>query len=120
MSFTKDQTTDRIFLTEMSIKMGVSQRRIRLNEYRWVILQGDRSTINYDGKWWYFNILDLTPMKWRNVKKKLSFMEVSQDGDDEGVLRLDRMPTDEECEIIRKIGGFRKSVKGWKGEKKIT
>lgn len=116
MSLSKDQTTDKIFLTEMAIKMGVSERRIRLNEYRWVILQGDRSTINYDGKWWYICFLDLTPIKWKNVKKKLSFMEVSQDGDDEGILRLDRMPTEIEFEIIRKLGGFRKSTKGWKGK----
>ncbi len=43
---------------------------------------------------------------WARAKRGLSFMEVHQDGDDEGVLRLDRLPTEQEARLIRKCAGL--------------
>ena len=40
--------------------------------------------------------------RWNNTKRRLAFCRVSQDGDDEGVLRLDRLPTSTEADAIRK------------------
>jgi hypothetical protein len=39
--------------------------------------------------------------RWHNVKKHLSFCRVTQDGDDEGCLHLDRLPTPTEARAIR-------------------
>ncbi len=51
---------------------------------------------------------DESPRRWTNTKKRLAFCNVSQDGDDEGVLALDRLPTPEEASIIREAIGIRK------------
>jgi hypothetical protein len=49
------------------------------------------------------------PLKWTWIKKKLGFCRVTQDGDDEGCLILDRLPTVVEAELIREALGIRKA-----------
>jgi hypothetical protein len=51
-----------------------------------------------------------TPWKWRNLKKRLaSFCQVTQDGDDEGCLRMRALPrTPEQVVLIRKAVGLPK------------
>ena len=39
--------------------------------------------------------------RWKNVKKRLAIRRISQDGDDEGCLHLDRLPTAHEADLIR-------------------
>jgi hypothetical protein len=39
--------------------------------------------------------------RWTNVKRQLSFCRLKQDGDDEGCLHLDRLPTEAEAAAIR-------------------
>jgi hypothetical protein len=39
--------------------------------------------------------------RWTNVKRQLSFCRLKQDGDDEGCLHLDRLPTENEAAAIR-------------------
>jgi hypothetical protein len=51
---------------------------------------------------------DESPRRWTNVKQRLAFCHVSQDGDDEGCLRLDRLPAPHEAEVIREALGIRK------------
>jgi hypothetical protein len=43
-----------------------------------------------------------------NVKDRLAFCALTQDGDDEGCLHLDRPPTPDETAIIREALGIRK------------
>ncbi|MEX0853889.1 MAG: hypothetical protein WD036_11495 [Bauldia sp.] len=45
---------------------------------------------------------------WTATKRRLGFMTVTQDGDDEGCLRLFRLPTPEESALIRDTLGLRK------------
>ena len=40
--------------------------------------------------------------RWTGVKSRLRFCRVTQDGDDEGCLHLDRLPTRTEASAIRK------------------
>ena len=42
------------------------------------------------------------------MKKRLAFCRLTQDGDDEGCLHLDRLPTAAEAEAIRDDLGIRK------------
>ena len=42
------------------------------------------------------------------MKKKLAFMQVTQDGDTEGVFKLDRLPTEDEAALIRDVLGIRR------------
>jgi hypothetical protein len=70
----------------------------------WNII-GSRATIYTDGQFgddWYL----YTKCSWSRVKRALSFMQLHQDGDHEGVLKLDRFPTSEEARLIRKWVGL--------------
>jgi hypothetical protein len=49
-------------------------------------------------------------LRWAYVKKALDFCGVTNDGDGEGMLFLDRLPTPEEAEVIRDKLGIRKRV----------
>jgi hypothetical protein len=46
--------------------------------------------------------------RWNNVKRRLDFCRVVQDGDDEGCLQLDRMPASAEACVIREALGIRR------------
>jgi hypothetical protein len=46
---------------------------------------------------------------WTWAKKQLGFCRVTQDGDDEGILRLDRLPWPDEASEIRALLGIRAS-----------
>jgi hypothetical protein len=46
--------------------------------------------------------------RWTNVKRQLSFCRLTQDGDDEGCLHLDRLPTEHEAKLIREAMGIRR------------
>jgi hypothetical protein len=45
---------------------------------------------------------------WKNAKARLAFCKVTQDGDWEGCLYLDRLPTAQEAVVIREVLGIRK------------
>jgi len=45
---------------------------------------------------------------WTYAKRALSFAKLVNDGDDEGSLFLDRMPSKAEAEVIRRYCGIRK------------
>jgi hypothetical protein len=45
---------------------------------------------------------------WKNAKARLTFCKVTRDGDWEGCLHLDRLPTADEAVVIREVLGIRK------------
>ena len=47
---------------------------------------------------------------WTSAKRRLAFCEVTQDGDDEGCLRLRELPTPTQAKEIRSILGLRKRL----------
>jgi hypothetical protein len=47
-------------------------------------------------------------LRWTNVKCRLAFCRLTQDGDDEGCLHLDRLPTPAEAVLIREALGKRR------------
>jgi hypothetical protein len=51
---------------------------------------------------------DESARRWGNIKRNLPLCKVTQDGDDGGALRLDRLPSPHEAEIIRNATGIRK------------
>jgi hypothetical protein len=51
---------------------------------------------------------DESARRWSNVKARLGFCRLTQDGDNEGCLRLDRLPTPHEAGLIREALGIRK------------
>ncbi len=49
-----------------------------------------------------------SPRRWNNIKRRLAFCQLNQDGDDEGCLHLDRLPTPTEAALIREALGIRR------------
>ena len=47
--------------------------------------------------------------RWTGVKRRLAFCQLSQDGDDEGTMILNRLPTEPEAELIREALDIRKA-----------
>jgi hypothetical protein len=77
----------------------------------WVIT-GRRGTVQTwgDGKTWLAYIIGRSPRHWTAIKQRLDFMTVTQDGDEEGCLRLFALPTPSEAVAIRDVMGLRKRV----------
>jgi len=65
-----------------------------------------------DGKTWVLYVRCRSEKHWLYTKRRLSFCEVTQDGDDEGCLRLHQLqlPTPDQAEVIRDVLGIRKRV----------
>lgn len=87
------------------VKKKNGKNVLHLNECDDWVLTSSYGSIQTDGEYWYLYVID---RRWSSVKKELSFMTLTQDGDDEGILRLDRMPTELEAIKIRKILNLRK------------
>jgi hypothetical protein len=51
---------------------------------------------------------DQSLRRWTNIKRRLAFCRITQDGDDEGCLRLDRLPTSAEAVLIREALGIKR------------
>ena len=51
---------------------------------------------------------DKSPRRWTSIKRRLAFCRITQDGDDEGCLHLDRLPTPAQAGLIRQALGIRK------------
>ena len=56
----------------------------------------------------YLIYAQATPRRWTSIKQSLAFCKLTQDGDDEGILCLNRLPNEAEAEAIRDALGFRK------------
>jgi hypothetical protein len=67
----------------------------------WTI-RGKTGQIFADDDGWLIVIqTDESTRRWTNIKRRLSFCRVTQDGDDEGFLHLDRLPNAAKAERIR-------------------
>lgn len=98
---------DREYLKKLAKALDISEKRIKLDDYEDWNIFGSRGKISTDCDYWYLFTQCETDRKWTFTKKRLSFMEVHQDGDSEGVLRLARMPFRDEAMIVRKVIGLR-------------
>jgi hypothetical protein len=105
---------DRDLLLGLIAALTVSKANLRRDPCGDWNIRGRVSTdgvggrISTDGVWYYLHLRLGTKRKWENAKRKLTFLTVTQDGDDEGVLKMDALPTAEQAKIIRKRLGLRK------------
>jgi len=49
-------------------------------------------------------------MHWTYTKRRLAFCQLTQDGEDEGCLHLDRLPATAEAEAIRRVIRLRQTM----------
>jgi hypothetical protein len=75
----------------------------------WVI-KGKRGHIYADGSGLLIVVVSTrhSIRRWTNIKRKLAFCRVSQDGDHEGCLHLDHLPTPKEADRIRDALGIKR------------
>ena len=102
-----NRKADRELLMALTGCLSVSQGRLRRDACGDWVIEGLRGHILTDGVNAFAYVPAGTARRWAKAKRVLSFMAVTQDGDDEGILRLDGMPTPEQAKIIRKVLGLR-------------
>lgn len=100
---------DRDLLINLTKALNISKSHIRKDELNYWVILGKEACIDTDGEYWYIH-LSTSPRKWNNYKKALEWMELMIDGDEEGCLRLQRMPTETESRSIRKLLQLRQST----------
>jgi hypothetical protein len=71
-------------------------------------VRGKRGHIYPDGEGYLLYARGHSARRWSAAKHKLSFCQLRIDGDDEGTLHLDRLPSPAEAKAIRQVMGVRK------------
>jgi hypothetical protein len=81
------------------------EKSLRRDECGWWHLSGeDGHAFTWgDGASWGLFVSRPSVRGWTAAKKLLSFCEVTQDGDCEGILRLAQTPTPKQAKIIREV-----------------
>ena len=92
--------------------LNASPSTLRRDQAGLWILRGSRGYASSwgDGRSWQLIPESVSARRWTSYKNRLAFCEILQDGDTEGVLRLERMPTAAEAAEIRDILGLRKRM----------
>jgi hypothetical protein len=112
-----DQQSQCTTLETLLAALDASPIALRHERYRdsnergdWVII-GKSGHIYADGSGYLLYVAtDESPRRWTGIKRRLAFCRLTQDGDDEGCLRLDRQPTPAEAGLIRQAIGIKRRV----------
>jgi hypothetical protein len=110
-----EAAADRACLDRMREALNASHNAVRLDECRLWTVRGSRGYVSTwgDGQTWMLAVSSKTPRHWTFAKQRLAVFpglaHVTQDGDEEGVFRLMRLPTPEEGAEIRRAAGIRQS-----------
>jgi hypothetical protein len=111
-----DADRDKAHLVELFDALHVSPSVLRRNDDGLWTLRGRPGCYASswgDGKSWQLVVApedEISPLQWTWFRKRLPFAEVTQDGEADGCLRLSRLPTPAEAELIRDIIGLRKRM----------
>ena len=92
--------------------LNASDRALRRDECGAWRIAGERGSVHTwaDGETWVLYVACRSAMHWTHTKRRLAFCQVTQDGDEEGCLRLHRLSTPGEAAVIRDVLGVRKRV----------
>jgi hypothetical protein len=101
---------DRDLMIALTGYLSVSRGRLRRDLCDDWVIGGSRGHILTDDVDAFVYLPSGTARRWERAKRILSFMVVTQDGDQEGILRLDGMPTPTQAEALRKLLGLRKAT----------
>jgi hypothetical protein len=108
---------DRASLQALLIALDASPLALRRERYRDTNERGDwringrRGHVYADRLGYLLYVGADSARHWGFIKKRLTFCQLNQDGDDEGCLHLGRVPTKAEAELIREAIGVRKRRK---------
>ena len=110
-----EATDDRACLGLMREALNAAHNAVRLDECRLWTVRGSRGYVSTwgDGQTWMLAVGSKTPRHWTFAKQRMAafpgLAQLTQDGDEEGVFRLMRLPTPEEAAEIRRAAGIRQS-----------
>ncbi len=101
--------SDRAQQEKLLLALDAAQSQLRRDECGWWVINGRHGSIQTwgDGTTWVACIRCRSARHWTITKRRLGFMTVTQDGDDEGCLRL-ALPTTKQAQLIRDLLGLRK------------
>jgi hypothetical protein len=103
-----NRKADRELLLALTESLRVSQGRLHRDPCGDWNVVGTRGHALADGTTVFVYIKLKTSRRWVKTKRTLAFMTVTQDGDDEGILKFDGMPTADQAAMLRKVIGLRK------------
>jgi hypothetical protein len=114
---------DRRILLNLCKVIKISPKRIKKDDCDYYTIYGTKGYIqtwgDNEGKSFLVRPYTHTKRKWGLTKRKLSFMEVTQDGDEEGILKFTLPLEEHQANLIRKALGIRKSKELTEEEKLI-
>ena len=94
-------TADRACLARLHAALNAAHNAVRLDECRLWTIRGSRGYVSTwgDGQTWMLAVGSKTPRHWTFAKQRMAsfpgLAQLTQDGDEEGVFRLMRLPTPE-------------------------
>jgi hypothetical protein len=104
-----NRTADRHLLLGLLNALSVSRANLRRDPCGDWNVVGRRGHVLTDGVNAFVYLPAGTARRWEKAKHVLSFMVATQDGDAEGILRLNGMPTPTQAEALRQVLGLRKA-----------
>ena len=119
-------TADRACLTRLHAALNAAHNAVRLDECRLWTVRGSRGYVSTwgDGQTWMLAVGSKTPRHWTFAKQRMASFPglalLTQDGDEEGVFRLMRLPTPEEAAEIRRAAGIRQSTSSPSAGRRFT
>ena len=92
--------------------LDAAPAQLRRDECGSWIIAGRRGVIHTwgDGKTWLAYVRCRSRQHWTFTRRRLAFMTVTQNGGEEGCLRLFHLPAPVEAVVIRDVIGLRKRV----------
>jgi hypothetical protein len=107
-----EERADRRQQERLLAALDAAQAQLRRDECGSWVITGRRGAIHTwgDGKSWSVYVIGRSARHWTAIKRRVAFMTVTQDGDEEGCLRLFSLPTPQEAVAIRDVMGLRKRV----------
>jgi hypothetical protein len=104
--------TDRALLKAMLLALGAWDRALHRDGCGAWRIAGTHGSIHSwgDGATWMLYVACHSVRHWSATKARMSFCHVTQDGDDEGCLRLHNLPTPDQAIVIRDVLGIRKRM----------
>src|SRR5262245_24394302 len=102
---------DKQQLRSMLTALDAAGNQMRLDECRTWIIMGKWGYVATwgDGARWFNYCAPGSARRWDKIRRALSPLgKCTQEGDDEGIIRIDRLPTAEEATAIRKAVGLSK------------
>lgn len=101
---------DRRQQERLLVALDAAPSQLRRDEAGWWSIGGRHGAITTwgDGRSWMVHVVCRSARQWTITKRRLRFMTVTQDGDEEGCFRLFALPTAAQAKAVRDVLGLKK------------